>query len=77
MLEKVQGNGGFVDQKMFKTSQKYAFHSLLLGSTDLQVIEQYRQHVRPLLNPKCDYLLVTRNGTQHSKFCDLLSKQVF
>ena len=77
MLEKAQGNGGFVDQKMFKTSEKYAFDSLLLESTDLQVIEQYRQHVRPLLNPKCDYLLVTRNGTQHSKFCDLLSKQVF
>ena len=77
MLEKAQGNGGFVDQKMFKTAQKYSFDSLLLEPADMQLIEQYRQHVRPLLKPKCDYLLVTRNGTQYSKLCDLMSKQVF
>ena len=47
---------------MFKTSQKYSFDSQLFELADVQVIEQYRQHVRPLLKPKCDYLLVTRNG---------------
>ena len=77
MIEKAQGNGGFVDQKMFKTAHMYSFDSLLLEPADMQLIEQYRQHVRPLLNPKCDYLLVTRNGTQYSKLCDLMSKQVF
>ena len=77
MIEKAQDNGGFVDQKMFKTAQMYSFDSLLLEPADMQLIEQYRQHVRPLLKPKCDYLLVTRNGTQYSKLCDLMSKQVF
>ena len=77
MLEKAQGRGGFVDQKMFKTAQKYSFDSLLLEPADMQLIEQYRQHVRPLLKPEFDYLLVMHNGTQYSKLCDLMSKQVF
>ena len=77
MVDKAQSNGGFIDQKMFKTAHTYSFDSLLLGRADLELIEQYRTHVRPLLKPKCDYLLVTRNGTQYSKLCDLLSKQVF
>ena len=77
MIDKAVSNGGFIDQKMFKTARIYSFDSLLLEQADLQLIEQYREHVRPLLKPKCDYLLVTRNGTQYSKLCDLLSKQVF
>ena len=76
MVDKAQSNGGFIDQKMFKTAHTYSFDSLLLGRSNVEMIEQYRTHVRPLLKPKCDYLLVTRNGTQYSKLCDLIEASV-
>ena len=34
-------------------------------------------HIRPLLNPQCDYVLVTRSGTQIKNFSILMSKIVF
>ena len=36
----------------------------------------YINSVRPLLNPKCDYLLLTRNGTQYKKLGDAMCKLV-
>ena len=77
MLNKAKTNGGFIDQKMFKTARKYGFDSLYLTETSMQVLDGYIDHIRPLLKPNCDYVLVTRNGGQHNKLGEIMSKLVF
>lgn len=77
MVNKAKTNGGFIDQKMFKTAGKYGFDSLFLTDTSMQVLDGYINHIRPLLKPNCDYVLVTRNGGQHNKLGELMSKLVF
>ena len=77
MVESAKTNGGFIDQKKFKTTAKYGFDSLYLTDTSMQVLDGYIHVVRPLLKPNCEYVLVTRNGSQHSKIGQLMSKLVF
>ena len=77
MVSAAKENGGFIDQKMFKTAGKYGFDPLTLTDVSVQVLDNYISFVRPLLNPRCDYVLVTRNGSQHSKLGDVMSKLVF
>ena len=77
MVRTAKTNGGFIDQKMFKTAGKYGFDSLFLTDTSMQVLEGYIDSIRPLLKPTCDYVLVTRNGGQHNKLGELMSKLVF
>ncbi|XP_078356524.1 uncharacterized protein LOC144641384 [Oculina patagonica] len=77
MVKAAKENGGFIHQKKFKTASKYGFDSLILTDASMQVLESYIDFVRPLLKPQCDYVLVTRNGGQHSKLGDIMSKLVF
>ena len=77
MVNKAKTNGGFIDQKMFKTAGKYGFDSLYLTETSMQVLDGYISHIRPLLRPTCDFVLVTSNGGQHNKLGELMSKLVF
>ena len=77
MVESAKTNGGFIDQKKFKTTAKYGFDSLYLTDTSMQVLHGYINVIRPLLKPDCEYVLVTRNGSQHSKIGQLMSKLVF
>ena len=78
MVNKGKTNGGFIDQKMFKTAGKYGFDSSLnLIETTMQVLDGYINHIRPLLKPNCDCVSVTRNGGQHNKLGELMSKLVF
>ncbi|XP_020607417.1 uncharacterized protein LOC110046087 [Orbicella faveolata] len=77
MVNKAKTNGGFTDQKMFKTAGKYGFDSLFLNNTKMQVLDGYITHIRPFLKPTCAYVLVTRNGGQHNKLGELMSKLVF
>ena len=77
MVHTAKTNGGFIDQKMFKTAGKYGFDSLFLTDTSMQVLDGYIDHIRPHLKPTCDYVLVTRNGGQHNKLGELMSKLVF
>eukprot|EP00112_Aurelia_sp_Birch-Aquarium-sp1_P005370 Seg1608.2 transcript_id=Seg1608.2/GoldUCD/mRNA.D3Y31 product="hypothetical protein" protein_id=Seg1608.2/GoldUCD/D3Y31 len=77
MMEKAKESEGFVDQTEFKTAQKYAFDSLIFDETSTRIIDDYIMHIRPLLNPQCDYVLVTRIGTQIKNFSILMSKIVF
>ncbi|EDO39619.1 predicted protein, partial [Nematostella vectensis] len=67
----------YLKKKMFKTAGKYGFDSLLLTDTNMSVLEGYITYIRPLLKPKCEYVLVTRNGGQHNKLGELMSKLVF
>ena len=71
MVNKAKTNGGFIDQKIFKTAGKYGFDSLFLTDTSMQVLDGYINHIRPLLKPTCDYVLVTRNGGQQNKLGEL------
>ena len=77
MVKTAKENGGFIDQKKFKTASKYGFDSSILTDASMQVLESYINFVRPLLKPQCDFVLVTRNGGQHSKLGDVMSKLVF
>ena len=77
MVNAAKANGGFIDQKIFKTAGKYSFDSLILTDASMQVLDNYISFVRPLLNPPYAYVLITRNGDQHSKLGDVLSKLVF
>ena len=77
MINTAKENGGFIYQKTFKTAGKYGFDSLILTDTNMQVLDGYISFVRPLLKPKCDVILVTRNEGQHSKLGEIMSKLVF
>ena len=77
MVNAAKENGSFIDQKMFKTAGKYGFDSLILTDTSMQVLNGYIDFVRPLLKPQYDFVLVTRNGGQHSKLGEVMSKLVF
>ena len=77
MVNAAKENGGFIDQKTFKTAGKYGFDSIILTDTNMQVLDGYINFVRPMLKPQCDFVLVTRNGGQHSKLGDVMSKLVF
>ncbi len=57
---------GFVDQTQFKTAENFIFDSLKFSKDSLVVIDSYIQHVRPLCNPKCDFVLVTSKGHQYT-----------
>ena len=43
----------------------------------MDLIDDYINHVRVLLKPKYNYVLINRNGEQFSKLSGLVSKLVF
>ena len=51
MVRAAKENGGFIDQKKFKTASEYGFDSLILTGASMQVLESYIKFVRPLLKP--------------------------
>ena len=77
MIATAKEKDGFIDQKTFKTAGKYGFDSLILTDANMQVLNGYIWYVRPLLKPQCDFVLVNRNGDQHSKLGEIMSKLVF
>ena len=77
MIDDTKRNTAFIDQKEFKTAHHYVFDSFNLQPKSLRVIQGYRKHVRPLLMPTCDFLLVHRNGAQYSKLTEALGKLGF
>ena len=77
MIATAKEKGGFVDQKVFKTAGKDGFDSLILTDANMQVLNDNISYVRPLLKPQCDFVLVNRNGDQHGKLGEIMSKLVF
>ena len=77
MIATAKEKDGFIDQKTFKTAGKYGFDSLVLTDADMQVLDGYISYVRPLLKLQCDFVLVNRNGGQHGKLGEIMSKLVF
>ena len=51
IVNKDKTNGGFVDQKMFKTARKYDFDSLFLTDTSMQVLDGYMTFALCLSRP--------------------------
>ena len=77
MIATAKEKGGFIDQKTFKTTGKYGFDSLVLTDANIQVRNGYILYVRPLLKPKYNFVLVNRNGGQHGRLGEIMSKLVF
>ena len=77
MVKAAKENGGSIDQKTFKTAGKYGFDSVILTDTCMQILDGYITFVRPFLKPRCDFVLVTKSGSQHSKLGNQMSKLVF
>ena len=77
MIDSANENGGFVDQSLFKTSEKFVFDTLKFSQPALDIVHGYRSRIRPLCNPKCDYVILTTNGTQYTAFCNAMSMLTF
>ena len=77
MIATAKEKGEFIDQKTFKTAAKYGFDCLILTAANMQVLNGYISYFRPLLKPRCDFVLVNRNGDQHVKLGQIMSKLVF
>ena len=71
MVSAAKEIGGFINQKVFKTAGRYWFDSLILTDASMQVLDGYINFVRPLLKPRCEFVLVRSNGGQHSKLGDV------
>ena len=68
---------GMIDQTHFKTEEQYAFDSLVFSEQVLLHLKNYVDHVRPRLNPNCDFLLVCRNGNQLKNLGDIFGRMVY
>ena len=77
MIEEASQNGGFVDQTKFKTCDKYVFDTLILTDDVIKILDSYIASIRPLLHPKCEYVILTCNGTQYKAFGAAMSLLVY
>ena len=73
MVEVARINGGFIDQSEFKTAAPYTFDILIINEEVIKVLDCYIFHVRPLLNPVCNYLLVSTVGNQYTSFATAMT----
>ena len=69
MFEKAKGENGFVDQRSFKTKEAFMFDSFIMDLDVIRLIDLYVIHCRPLLRPKCEFLLVTGTGQMCQNLC--------
>ena len=77
MIKKAKKNGGYIDQKVFKTASNYGFDSLVIDKTSRHIIDDFVKFVGPLFSTKCNYLLINRNGLQQDKLTHMISELVF
>jgi len=76
MIDKARLNNGFIDQTEFKTASKYAYDTLIITQEVFTVLDLYIDYIRPLLIPKCDYLLISHNGTQYTSLTSAMTMLV-
>ena len=77
MLDAAMDSDGYVDQTKFKTSDRYMYDTLKFSKDALEVVQMYRERIRPLCRPQCEYVIVTTSGTQYTAFCNALSVLTF
>ena len=68
LFEEGKKNNGYIDQRLFKTADRYVIDSIVLDNTCIAILDGYVKYIRPLLQPSYSYLLTNRNGKQ---FCKL------
>ena len=73
MVDNAKVNGGYIDQTAFKTEAQYAFDTLILSTDVLQILDSYINTIRPKMNPKCNYLLLTTKGNQYTALGSAMS----
>ena len=76
MFRNIDSNG-FIDQTIFKTKDRYGFDSLIFNKEVVDMINGYVKCIRPRLNPHCNFLLVTKNGSQLTRLGDVFGRMVF
>ena len=76
MFQNIDANG-FIDQTNFKTKDRYGFDSLIFSKEVIDMIDGYIKCIRTRLNPKCEFILVTKNGTQLTRLGDIFGRMVF
>ena len=62
MMKRARKENGYVDQREFKTADKYLYDTLIFTEDAQDLIGMYIDHCRPLLHPLCDNVLVNNNG---------------
>ena len=67
MISTAKKNGGFIDQKMFKTAGRYGFDSLILTDASTKWLDLFCQAVAKTTVRLC----------QHSKLDDVMGKLIF
>ena len=77
MIEKCRINGGFIDQKDFKTSARYVFDTLIITEDVMLLLDLYIKYIRPLLNASCNFLLVTNTGKQYHSLTTAMNLLVY
>ena len=77
MIEKCKINGGFIDQKDFKTSVRYVFDTLIIIVDVMLLLDLYIKYIRPLLNASCKFLLVTNTGKQYHSLTTAMDLLVY
>jgi hypothetical protein len=78
MIEDARKNGGIIDQSKFKTEKIFLFDCMQLNENDFAMLDQYTTYIRPLLNPKCDNLLInSRNGQVLKHIGKCMTKLVY
>ena len=77
MVESIKGNGGTIDQTIFKTMRQYGFDSLIFEEPYVKALKSYIAFIRPRLHPICNYVFVTRTGKQLSKLSCMLGNIVY
>jgi len=68
---------GIIDQTFFKTQERYGFDTLLFSKEVIDIVKGYCYVIRPRLSPCCEYLLISRNGTQLASLSDIFGRTVF
>ena len=76
MIEKAKFNDGIVDQTEFKTSAQYVFDTLIITTDVMSILDLYIDYIRPRLYPKCEYLLISTNGTQYQSLTTAMTMLV-
>ena len=76
MIDKARVNEGFIDQTEFKTASKYSFDTLIINTSVFTILDLYIDYVRPLLSPKCDYLLISCSGNQYQSLTTAMTMLV-
>ena len=69
MFKKCKLDNGFVDQRNFKTAKTFLFDSLLFDENSMRIVDLYIDYCRPLLDPKCDNILITSAGNMCNNLC--------